>query len=220
MRYQNRSEAGQLLAKKMDKYKSHDAVIYALPRGGVVLGLEIAKYLDAPLDLVIPRKIGHPSYPEYAVCAITEEGHLICNPDEVDRLDPDWLRGAAEAEQKEAKRRRQLYMRGRPSTVAEEKLAIIVDDGIATGLTMMAAIEDVKAKQPARILLAIPVVPKDIAERLSQQVNELVALEVAEYYLGAVGSYYHEFDQVEDEEVIILLDSLRNAKRKTAVSHG
>lgn len=220
MRYRDRGEAGQLLAKKLDKYKDDDVVVYALPRGGVVLGVEIAKYLDAPLDLVIPRKIGHPSYSEYAVCAITEDGHLICNPEEYDQLDSSWLKDAAETEQKEAKRRRRHYMRGRPSTAAKGKLAIIVDDGIATGLTMMAAIEDVKAKQPGKIVLAIPVVPMDIAKQLSQKADELIALDVAKNYLGSVGSYYHMFDQVEDAEVIKLMDSLSGAENKAVPSHG
>lgn len=214
MQFQDRREAGQLLAIKLDKYKSQEAVVFALPRGGVVLGVEIAKHLHVPLDLVIPRKIGHPGYSEYAVCAITEGGHLICNSAEAAQLEPIWLQQAAASAQKEAKRRRQRYLSGRPAVEAGGKLAIIVDDGIATGLTMMAAIKDVKAKRPSKILLAIPVLPSNIAKDLAKMADEIVALDMPEFYLGSVGSYYREFAQIEDEEVIKLLDDLIAPKRK------
>ena len=107
MRFRNRAEAGKLLADKLGKYKNRDGVVYALPRGGLPLGAEIALALNMPLDLVIPRKIGHPFNPEYAICAVSEGGETVCNEQEVKRLEPDWLKSAVEREQQEAKRRRQ-----------------------------------------------------------------------------------------------------------------
>jgi putative phosphoribosyl transferase len=218
MRFRNRTEAGRLLAKALDKYRGEPCVVYALPRGGVVLGVEVAKYLDAPLDLVIPRKVGHPTSPEYAVCAVTEDGYLVCNQDEIERLDPEWLKRALEEQQAEAKRRRLVYLANRQPIDAKDRIAIITDDGVATGLTVLAAIQAVRNRQPAKIVLAIPVIPKDIAEQLKGFVDDVVALEIPDVYMGSVGAYYDEFDQTEDEEVIKLLDSMsQGAAAKEAV---
>lgn len=205
MIFKDRTEAGRKLAEALKKYKGQDLVIYALPRGGVVLGYEIAKALGAPLDLVIPRKIGHPTNPEYAVCAVAEDGHMICNEAERAMLDPKWLEQAVERERQEAKRRRETYLEGRPPLSAEGKIAIIVDDGIATGLTMMLAIREIKHQKPKKIVVAIPVSPQDSAEVLKKEADELVALDIPEAYLGAVGAYYENFPQVEDAQVIRLL---------------
>src|SRR5688572_8936314 len=141
MRFKNRREAGKLLADALVGYKDEDTVIYALPRGGVVLGVEIASRLDAPLDLVIPRKVGHPDQPEYGVCAVTEDGHLVCSRQEISGLDPSWLTAEVQKQQAEAKRRFKEYLTDVPHVDAEGKTAIVVDDGVATGLTMLAAIE-------------------------------------------------------------------------------
>lgn len=215
MTFRDRQEAGRLLAKKLMKYKEKDAVIYALPRGGVVLGAEVAKQLAAPLDLIIARKIGHPAYKEYAVCAVTESGYLVCSREEIEWLDPQWLREAATREQAEAKRRRERYVLGRERIPVEGKVAIVVDDGVATGLTMMAALEEVRAREPAKIILAIPVVSADVATQLANDTDEIVALEVADHYFGAISSYYLSFDQVQDDEVIGLLDSVGRPTRLT-----
>jgi putative phosphoribosyl transferase len=209
MRFRNRQEAGRQLARALDAYRNQEAVVFALPRGGVVLGVEIAKYLHAPMDLIIPRKVGHPRFPEYAVCAVTEDGHLVCNQDEVTRLDPDWLKAAIAKEQAEAKRRRLRYLANRPAVPVKGKTAIVTDDGVATGLTMLAAINDLRDRQPAKVVLAVPILPQDIALQLQKHVDEVVALDIPRNYLGSVGAYYDEFDQVEDEAVIKLLDSLQ-----------
>ena len=208
MRFKDRAEAGQKLAEKLEKYRGKEAVIYALPRGGVVLGYEIAKHLKAPLDLVITRKIGHPNNPEYAVCAIAEDGHMICNEEERSRIESIWFDKKAKDEQEEAKRRRELYLQGR-SESAEGKIAIIVDDGVATGLTLRLAIKELKHKQPKRIVVAVPVAPGEIASELEKEVDEFVVLDIPEFYLGAVSAYYENFTQVEDEEVIDLLEKLQ-----------
>jgi putative phosphoribosyl transferase len=208
MRFRNRREAGLLLAEKLEKYKDEDVVVYALPRGGVEVGVEVARHLEAPLDLLIPRKIGHPEQPEYAVCALTEDGYLICNQDELERLDKKWLNAEVEKEKLEAKRRRQLYLKGRPPVPVEGKTAIVVDDGVATGLTVLAAVHEVRQRGPSKLVLAMPVLPRDIAELLRNRVDEMEVLDIPKTYLGAVGAYYDDFDQVEDDEVIRLMEEV------------
>ena len=170
-----------------------------------MLGAEIAKTLRAPLDLVIPRKIGHPFSPEYAIAAVTEHGDCVKNEDEVKRVDAKWFARAVEEEVQEAKRRRRVYCGNRAMISPTRKTAIIVDDGIATGLTMRAAIADIKKQNPAKIIIAVPVAPKETAEEMRKDVDDFVAVDIPESYLGAVGAYYEEFPQVEDEEVIKML---------------
>ncbi len=209
MRFRDRREAGQKLAQALARYRGREGIVYPLPRGGVVLGVEIARALGMPLDLVIPRKIGHPYNPEYAICAVTEHGPPICNEREVAQVDPEWFRRRVEAERREARRRRELYLAGRMPLPAEGKIAIVVDDGIATGLTMRAAIQDVRSRRPARMIVAIPVAPKDTTDRLMREVDEVAALDVSDFYLGAVGAYYDEFPQLTDDEVILLLREIQ-----------
>ena len=208
MRFKDRAEAGQKLALILEKYRNQPGIIYPLPRGGVVLGAVIARTLTMPMDLVIPRKIGHPRNPEYAIGAVTESGELVTNEQEIARVDPQWLKREVEFERKEAKRRRERYLARRKPLSAEGKTAILVDDGIATGLTMQAAIRDVRQRRPAHIVVAIPVAPKDMADRLAPLVDAVVGLEITECYRGAVGAYYDEFYQFSDEEVIQLLQSV------------
>ncbi len=206
MYFRNREDAGSKLANLLTKYRGQDAVVFALPRGGVVLGVEVAAALNVPLDLVIPRKIGHPVNPEYAIAAITEHGDLACNEKEIAVIDSAWFRSQQVHEKREAQRRRDLYMNGRKEYSASKKIAILVDDGIATGLTMKAAILDIKRQDPARVIVAIPVVPWRTAIELRQTVDEIVAIDFEQEYLGAVGLYYFDFPQVTDEEVSRLLD--------------
>jgi len=203
--FKDRVEAGQKLALKLSDYKNKPVVIYALPRGGVVLGAEIAKALGAELDLVIVRKIGHPYEPEYAIGVIAEDGDLILNPAEFKSLSKNWLEDAKKREQEEAKRRREKYLGKKPKIDVADKIAIIVDDGVATGLSIELAVKEVKHKKPKEIIVAVPVIPKDMAIKLEKEVNKLIALSVEENYVGAVGAYYEYFPQVTDEEVIKLL---------------
>ena len=205
MQFKNRTQAGIELAQALSKYNNKDGVVYALPRGGVSLGVEVAKALHMPLDLIIPRKIGHPSNPEYAICAVSESGALVCNEIEVSRVDQKWFQQQVQAEREEARRRRTYYLKDQQSLFLKGKTAIIVDDGIATGLTMEAAIQDVKQQRPGEVVVAVPVVPRDTIDRLRNEVDEVVTLDIPEVYLGAVGAYYDDFAQVSDEEVIEML---------------
>lgn len=218
MRFRDRVDAGKQLAQALKKYQKHEGVVYALPRGGVVLGVEVARALGMPLDLLIPRKIGHPLQPEYAICAVVENGELVCNQQEVARVDPEWFRQEVEAERGEARRRRELYLGGRKPTPVEGKTAIIVDDGIATGLTMEVSIRDARRRRPKHLVVAVPVAPADTVERLSREVDEFMVLDASPFYLGAVGAYYDRFLQVTDEEVIALLRSV--VAKEQARKHG
>jgi len=211
VRFTNRKKAGQLLAKKLEHYRDQDPIVYALPRGGVVLAADIARHIGADLDLVITRKIGHPAEPEYAIAAITEDGSMVTNPQEISEVGKVWLEHQKKAEMQEAKRRRQLYMKGKPHKNAKSKIAIIVDDGIATGFTMRAAVIKLKKQEPKKIVVAVPVTPRSTADTLRREADEVIALDIpSDYgYLGAVGAYYDEFYQVSDKQVIEILSGFK-----------
>jgi putative phosphoribosyl transferase len=202
----DRTDAGKQLAKALIHYKRQPVVVYALPRGGVVLGVEIAQELEAPLDLIVVRKIGHPHQPEYAIGAVAEDGYVVSNPDEVALLDREWFENAAAVEFREAQRRRRLFLQGRQPVPVQDKVAIIVDDGLATGLTMRAAIHEIRKRQPAKVVVAVPVAAADTVRRLRPEVDELVALYIPEWF-GAIGAFYRYFNQVSDDEVVALMKS-------------
>jgi putative phosphoribosyl transferase len=204
MIFKDRADAGKRLAQALLSYKGQNIVVYALPRGGVVLGAEIASQLEAPLDLIVVRKIGHPFSPEYAIAAIAEDGHIAMNRSEVESIDRDWFDERSQVERQEAQRRRQLYTRGRAAISATDRIAIIVDDGLATGLTMFAAIQEARHAHPQKVVVAVPVAAPGIVEQLKEMVDDVVALVVTPA-LGAIGSFYLSFDQVTDDEVIELM---------------
>lgn len=209
LRFANRRDAGKQLADALLKYRGKDVVVYALPRGGVALGFEVAQALDAPLDLVITRKIGHPMNPEYAVCAVTEEGDLLCDEKEKVLLDQEWLQKMTLQERQEALRRRKTYMPSIEHIQSKGKIAIVVDDGVATGLTIRVALQSIRKEKPRMLIVAIPVAPYEVAETLRKEADEVVVLEDTKDYLGAVGAYYEDFPQMSDDEVINLLAQSR-----------
>lgn len=218
MYFKNRQEAGKLLAQKLKKYKGKNVVVYALPRGGVVTAVEIAKYLNAPLDLIISRKIGHPYNPEYAIAAIAENGDLIGSTRELELVDKEWLRKEIEHQRLEAKRRREKYLAGREEITAEGKIAILVDDGVATGLTLRAGIRELLHRHPQKIVVAVPVIPSSTAEIIKKEAGDLVALNIPSDndFLGSVGAYYEDFSPVEDEEVITILKAYDRQRKEKA----
>ncbi|MBI4454289.1 MAG: phosphoribosyl transferase [Acidobacteria bacterium] len=215
MRFKDRSEAGKRLAAALHNYQDKEVVVYALPRGGVILGVEIAKALGAPLDLIIARKIGHPFNPEYAIGAVGENGHTVFEEAERAAVDPQWLIRKVEEERKEAQRRRETYLANQEAIQVEGKTGIIVDDGIATGLTMKLAIKELKHRGPKSIVVAVPVTPKETAEELIKEVDELIALDIPDLYLGAISAYYDDFPQLSDQEVIRLMRSVAPATRSS-----
>lgn len=188
------------------EYRGHSVVVFALPRGGVVLGVEIARRIQAPLDLIVVRKIGHPQSSEYGIGAVTEDGDIVLNREETEALDPDWIAKAAQAQLREARRRRAAYLHGRPPTSVTGKTAIIVDDGLATGLTMEAAIQQLKRQEPSRVIVAVPVATRETVNRLGSQVDEMTVLH-SPVVFGAVGAFYRDFSQVSDAEVVALMKS-------------
>lgn len=210
MIFSDRNQAGQSLAEKLAKYRDQDLALYALPRGGVVVAAAIAQELKTPLDLIIARKIGHPLQPEFGIAAVSENGHLVQNTEMVETVDQDWFENQVREKQKEVQEQRKKYLAGLQVIPAKDKVAILVDNGIATGLTVMAAIEDLKDRQPQKTILAVPVVPPEIASKLKAMVDELVALEIPARFAGAVGAYYQSFPQVSDKEIIKLLKSINS----------
>ena len=206
MVFKDRADAGSKLADALHQYRGGNTVVYALPRGGVVLGAEIARNLNAPLDLMIVRKVGHPNSPEYAIAAVAEDGHTVMNTFEVNSVDKVWFDEAVRTQQEEARRRRELYTRDRPPIPATDKTAILVDDGLATGLTMFAAVQEVQHSHPRKIVVAVPVAPPHAVQELSQVADDVVALYVTPDF-GAIGAFYYRFGQVSDEEVIELMKS-------------
>ncbi|MBI2551147.1 phosphoribosyltransferase [Candidatus Uhrbacteria bacterium] len=202
--WKDRSEAAQELVTRLKQLALPFDIVLALPRGGVILGAIIARAFKKPLDLLIPRKIGAPSNEEYAIGAVTEEGIAVWNEEEKASVDPSWLEHMVAKQRAEATRRRLTYLGSAHRRDLRGKSILIVDDGIATGLTMMAAIAEARQLQAGKILLAIPVAPPDTLERIRPDV-EGVAVLSAPASFGAVGAFYENFPQVTDAEVISLL---------------
>lgn len=206
MYFKDRVEAGRKLAQLLERFRGDDAVVYALPRGGVVIGSEIAKAIHTPLDLIITRKIGHPYSPEYAIGAVAENGHSVFNKEEILEIDERYLTSEAEKQKEEAKRRREVYLSGRKPIPCKGKIAILVDDGIATGLTMKAAIKELQMHyHPKRIIVAVPVAPPDIGMELEKMGVKFVAVDIEGAFLGSIGAYYQDFSPVEDKDVIRII---------------
>lgn len=208
MIFRDRKDAGKKLAAVLEKYKNRDdVVILALPRGGVIVAFEVAKALKAPLDIVVPRKIGAPGNPEFAIGAITESGEGIFDEAALEYLqvDEEYIRKTVAEEQKEAKRRLKVYRCGRKGIALRDKTVILIDDGIATGATMRAAIKSVRVRSAAKVLVAVPVMPTDRVSMFKKEADELVYLD-APYDFAAVGQFYEYFEQTTDKEVIGIME--------------
>ncbi|WP_084196947.1 phosphoribosyltransferase [Solimonas soli] len=202
MRFHNRREAGKLLAHRLQPLLQQPAVIYALPRGGVPVASELALELELPLELVIVRKIGHPAQPERAVAAVAESGRAVFDENERAHLDPAWLEQRIAAEHAEAQRRRRLYNDDHARVFAHGLCAVIVDDGIATGLSMQAAIAELRRDGPSRIIVAVPVAPREAMLELEKAVDAVVVAQLPAQFAGTVGAYYEDFHQLDDDEVL------------------
>ncbi len=208
----DRQEAGIMLAKKLAPYRlpaqagGTDAVVLGLPRGGVVVAAEISRALQLPLDIVVARKIGHPDNPEYAIGVVDEKGTMILNEEEAAAVDAQWLKDERERQRAEAKRRIETSRGEKNPLELKDKSVNIVDDGIATGLTMRLAVRSVKAHKPRRLIVAVPVAPEGAEGELRiEGADKLITLVPPEEFLGAVGSHYISFPQTTDGEVVTLL---------------
>ncbi len=212
IRFKNRIDGGRQLAKKLARYKKHPhAIILGLPRGGVITAYEVATQLDLPLDIIVPRKIGSPSNPELAVGALTQEGDIVWNARLLKslHLSPEDLSPTIEKEKKEAARRLSLYRGSRKPLKLKDKVAILVDDGIATGATMRAAVSSARARGATKVIAAIPVAPIEALTILESEVDEFICISMPKIFLG-VGAFYDSFEQTTDEEVI---DIMQKAKK-------
>ena len=212
MTFANRREAGKQLAVELLQYRDGRPVVLALPRGGVPVAAEVAAALQAPLDLVLVRKIGVPGEPELAMGAVSDGASPVTvrNDDVIRQLgidEADFAR-VRDTELAEIERRRTRYLGGRKPVPVRDRVAIVVDDGIATGATIRAALLATRARHPARLVLAAPVAPPDTLDALRGAADDIVCLETHRFF-GAIGAYYDDFTQVTDEAVIGLIEDAR-----------
>jgi putative phosphoribosyl transferase len=206
--FEDRVEAGQILASQLRAYADRaDVVVLGLPRGGVPVAFEIAQALRAPLDVMIVRKLGVPGHEELALGAIASGGVRVLNRRLVEELalSPSTIEAIARRQQVELERREELYRGDRPAIQVAGQVVILVDDGIATGSTMRAAVQTLRHQKPARIVVAVPVAPPPVCEELQSVVDELVCLAQPVGFF-AVGQWYRDFSQTTDEQVRNLLD--------------
>lgn len=213
--FRDRSDAGRRLAKALSKYKGTNTVVLALPRGGVPVAAKVAEALNAPLDLVLVRKIGVPAQPELAMGAVVDgAAPIVVRNDEVIELSGVTAGEFDEArarELAEIERRRQLYIGQRARAEIAGHVVIVIDDGIATGATMRAALQAIRKRKPKELVLAVPVAPPDAVRLLRQEVDNLLCLETPELF-GAIGYFYRDFRQVSDREVVEILNRFPTVK--------
>lgn len=220
MTFRDRSDAGRRLANALSAYKGRNAVVLALPRGGVPVAAEVADALNAPLDLILVRKIGVPSQPELAMGAVVDgPAPIVVRNQEVIELSgttAEEFDAVCAEELAEIERRRKLYLGERTRAPIAGQVVIVVDDGIATGATTRAALQATRNRKPKELVLAVPVAPPDTIERLRGEVDALICLEMPELF-GAIGYFYRDFRQVGDEEVVETLKRFP-VKGKTSIA--
>jgi putative phosphoribosyl transferase len=219
MSFRNRSEAGRKLVARLKRYKGQQPVILALPRGGVPVAAEVAAALNAPLDLVLVRKIGVPSQPELAMGAVVDgSSPLVIRNEDVIRLtgvDEAEFHAVCDRELAEIERRRQRYIGDRERIDVKGRLAIVIDDGVATGATTRAALRATRMRQPDKLILAVPVGPTDTIAAMREEADEVVCLEEYEIF-GAIGYFYDDFRQITDQEVIDILARFARSRSSRA----
>jgi putative phosphoribosyl transferase len=213
--FEDREDAGRRLAGRLVRYRDERPIVFALPRGGVPVGYEISRALRVPLEVFVARKLGAPGQPEFGIGAVAPGGVRILNQDVVWRLGipDDYLERITERETAEVERRLRHFRGARPEPDVRGRTVILVDDGLATGVTARAAVEALRRLEPRRLILAAPVCAAQTAELLAPEVDELVCLE-APSDLGAIGFWYRDFAQTSDEEVIGLLESARREQEE------
>jgi len=207
--FADRDDAGRQLAQRLDHLRDRDPVVLGLPRGGVPVAAAVAEALDAPLDVLVVRKLGAPHQPELAIGAVTNgrQPQRVVNEDVVRMLgiSDEYLETAVQREVDEVKRRQSLYRSGRDPVDVTGRTTIVVDDGIATGATVRAGLKALRAQQPLALVLAVPVGPDATIEQMREDADEVICLETPRDFY-AVGQHYRQFTQTTDEQVIRLLD--------------
>lgn len=207
MIFQNRVEAGKKLVSRLSGYKAtKNLIVLGIPRGGVVTGKRLSKSLHCPLDVIVTKKIGAPGNPELAIGAVGAIGEPVINEELATRVGADekYLKSQISNLKSEVKRREKLFRKGKPALDLKNKTVILTDDGVATGATMLAAIEVTRQQNPKKIVVAVPVIARDSLAKIEPLADEVVYLDAPELFF-AVGQFYQEFPQVEDKEVVRLL---------------
>jgi predicted phosphoribosyltransferase len=215
--FADRREAGRELAVRLEAYRGrHDVVVLALPRGGVPVAFEVAEALAAPLDIFVVRKLGMPGQPEFAIGAIASGGVVVLNDEAIrwHHIPKSQIDAVAREELVELQRREQAYRQGRPLTDLRSRTVILVDDGLATGSSMRAAVQAVRTFEPARVIVAVPVGASSTCDAFAAITDETVCARTPEPF-SAVGLWYHDFSQTTDEEVRGLLQRSARVRRQS-----
>jgi putative phosphoribosyl transferase len=207
--FSDRIEAGKLLAEKLKKYKNDPGVILAVPRGGVPVAYDIARELGFPIEVILIKKIGHPANKEYAIGAASLTDYFILPHTGVTE---EYIQQELKRLRRRLKEMYTTFMGDKEPEKLEGKTVIIVDDGIATGNTLLGTINVLRKSKPSKIIIAVPVASKSAYEKLSEEVDEVVALMVPDTFYG-VGAFYEDFQQVSDEEVLFYLGKLEELKK-------
>ena len=213
--FEDRVDAGRQLAEQLAPYAEERPVVFALPRGGVPVGAEVSRSLGVPLEVIVSRKLGAPGQPEFGIGAVAPSGVRVLNERAVRALgiEEDYLEMISARELAEAERRLKLFRGDRPYPDLERRTAILVDDGLATGVTARAALLALRRMNPRRLVLAVPVCALQTAELLRPEADDLICL-LAPANLEAVGLWYRNFEQTSDEEVVRLLEEVRLSREQ------
>jgi predicted phosphoribosyltransferase len=211
--FSNRIEAGKLLAENIKGIVSFKSVILGIPRGGIIIANEVARALCAEFDVVLSRKIGAPSNPEFAIGAVSENGDIFINEGVLrqENISKNYIEREKLCQMRVMQLRAESYRQIKRKVILTGKTVVISDDGVATGATMQAAIWAIRQEKPGRIVLALPVAPYDTLKKLAEEVDEIVCLRVPDLF-SAVGQFYIDFPQVEDNEVLAVLSRKRRAE--------
>jgi putative phosphoribosyl transferase len=205
MIFQNRMDAAKQLAEKLKPFKNDSGVILAIPRGGVPVAYEIAKELEWPVDLMLTKKLGHPKHKEYAIGAVGLDARIVIpHPD----VPESYIESETQKIRERLQQMRHRFMGAKQPEEIKGKTVILVDDGIATGNTILAAVEILKKQQPAKIIVAVPVASHSAVQKLSAKADEVIVVSIPEEFYG-VGQFYFDFTQVSDEEVMADLQNLQ-----------
>jgi len=204
--FADRADAGERLGKALSRYRGERPLVLGIPRGGVPVAAQVAKAVDGELDVIVARKMGSPISPELAVGAVTADGARYLNEETIGALDvsAEYLERVAKEKSADALARERRFRAGRPPLSVEGRTVILVDDGIATGSTMIASARSIRARHPERLVIAVPVGPRETCDSMRAEADEVVCLETPAFFM-AVGLHYRDFSQTEDEDVDRLL---------------